>query len=409
MGAFNSVDENGRDWCLALRELASKSAADNLSVLKEILSDLSEVVKSLDTNANPRGQEILKGFTRRMRDKAATETLLTTLLEDYQNEDVPELISAEEAAELNNTQVAAVRQIDEYFCGLHDIVHATEAAVKSTKEWELNHFEDGKIPVYNAKYPLPAADSGASRLVQETCKALASGADERNGCFGDWIAHAKSILRDDFSTTKNPFTKFLGSRFNILGRNAVYCYGLRHVIGDFLKLRESNNMLLGSVAFGYKQPQFIVGLRNFGILSMLILVPLWNQLEDKNICMADMKTTYRDMLKFFDENAADPTPILEGNSPFPEAYIKRNNWLQLLLDADEQLDGPTSSSMALMMQSLAIFARRQFKEFLPGGKYDKLTPEQCRGVPKTNKKCESYFAYWDHEVGWRFYFLMICL
>ena len=114
--------------------------------------------------------------------------------------------------------------------------------------------------------------------------------------------------------------------------------------------------------------------------------------------MADMRTTYEDMLKFFDENAQDPTPILEGNSPFPDVYVNRDNFLQLLLDADQQLDGLTASSMAMMMQSLAIFARRQFQDFLPGGKYAALTPEQCLGVPKTNKKCESYFAQWDREV-----------
>ena len=114
--------------------------------------------------------------------------------------------------------------------------------------------------------------------------------------------------------------------------------------------------------------------------------------------MADMRTTYEDMLKFFDDNARDPTPILEGNSPFPDVYVNRDRWLQLLLDADQELDGLTASSMAMMMQSLAIFARRQFQDFLPGGKYAALTPEQCLGVPKTNKKCESYFAQWDREV-----------
>ena len=54
--------------------------------------------------------------------------------------------------------------------------------------------------------------------------------------------------------------------------------------------------------------------------------------------------------------------------------------------------------MSVTMATLHVYAKGQFADYLPGGKHADLTPEMCRGVPKTNKKAESYFAFWDRKV-----------
>ena len=135
--------------------------------------------------------------------------------------------------------------------------------------------------------------------------------------------------------------------------------------------------------------------RVFGDVSEFLLMPLWRALEDNDLTIAHIIAIYRKMIEFLEAAAANPTSILEGQSPFDEIYVRRTVWTQKLLDADEKLDDLTYSIMRVTMATLLVYSKRQFADFLPGGKYADLTPEACRGVPKTNKKAESYFAYWD--------------
>ena len=148
-----------------------------------------------------------------------------------------------------------------------------------------------------------------------------------------------------------------------------------------------------------KEPVILAEIRVLGICSKLIWVPLWNILEDKNISVAHLGAIYQRMLEFFERNATDPTDILEGLSPFEDSFVDRDSWMQCLLDPDEATDVLTASIMSMTMASFCIFTRRQFAEFLPGGKHADMTEEQARGIPKTNKKPESYFAYWDRDVS----------
>ena len=81
----------------------------------------------------------------------------------------------------------------------------------------------------------------------------------------------RPILEKKCGSSKNPFQKFLGARFNILGRNAVYLYCLRSQLKDFLKLT-ATNMLLRSVQFDLDQPGTMAEVRTLGMLSKLIML-----------------------------------------------------------------------------------------------------------------------------------------
>ena len=205
-------------------------------------------------------------------------------------------------------------------------------------------------------------------------------------------------LLDEFGMKKNPFTKFLGHRFNVLGRNSVYAYGLREKIAEFVRYRENNNQLLRSIGHDVNVPEILAGIRVLGLSSRLIWEAFWCLMEDKSVNIASLGAVYEKLIEFLEKNAEDPTGFLEGQSPFDESYVKRDVWLQRLLNANSDLDDLTASIAAFTMKSFVIFAKRQFADFLPGGKHANLTEEEGRGIPKTNKKNESYFAYWDHEV-----------
>ena len=392
MGVYSVADSSGNDWCLGIRELPSKSADDTLEVFKEILEDISSSCESLD--GNPKGQELLSGIENTMSDMAATEVKFNSLLETYINDVIPLSKQAEEV--LDDEGQAPIVRLNHFFCGLHSLVHMTESACATHKEWEKTHYGDAGRPVYHPTCARPG-ESGGSQCVQEACKVTVAGADEKNGCHSKFMTFAYLTLKADFNLTRNPLTKFLGARFNILGRNAVYVYCLRFTLTDFLKFNDSN-LLLKSLRLNLNEPGIIAQVRVHGILSKLISVPLWNVLEDKSVTLADMNGFYGRLIQFFDSAAQDPTCILEGQSPFPEAYINRDIFLEKLLACNESLDGLTTTIMGLTMAGFSIFARRQFKDHLTGGIHENLTNEQCKGVPKTNKKPESYFAFWDKEI-----------
>ena len=206
-------------------------------------------------------------------------------------------------------------------------------------------------------------------------------------------------LLDEFGMKKNPFTKFLGHRFNVLGRNSVYAYGLRANIADFVQYREHNNQLLRSVGHDINVREILAGIRVLGLSSRLIWEAFWSLMEAKSVNIASLGSVYEKLIQFLETNAEDPTGFLEGQSPFEECYVRRDKWLQILLDANSDLDDLTASIAAITMKSFTIFAKRQFADFLPGGRHANLTEEEGRGIPKTNKKNESYFAYWDREVS----------
>ena len=396
MQVFSAVNEKGREYVMGLRDLPSKCAEDTLDVFKELLSDISDMYVVDEDHPNPAGMEILAAILKMMSDAAGTEKKWHRLLEVYINKVLPLMKQAEKL--LDDNAMVPVRRLDEFFCALHALVHFTESAVSAQIEWERLHYDDGKAPLLNAACAR-AGESSGSRFVQAVCKSFSRGGDEKNGCFTEFMTYAKPILQQEFGRSTNPFTKFLGSRFCILGRNAVYAYVLRNVIRDFLKNRPGNNQLLRCVLFDVNQVGTVAQTRSLGICSKLIWIPFWKAMEDKDVDWAILNVFIKQLVDFIDANSDNPKELLEGNSPFDEQYIDRDIWLERLLEADEDTDDLTATIMGVQVKAFAIFLRRKFADHLPGGKYANLTSEDCRGVPTTNKRPESYFAMWDREVG----------
>ena len=391
---YGVTDANGRDWVLGLRDITSKSALDALVRLKEILDDIAELRERLDEpGTNSRRYELLLAIEHTMSDRAATETRFNSLLEAYMNEVLP--LVRETGPMLEGDDMAPVIRLNNFFCGLHDLVHLTETGVAVQREWESAHYGPGGSPLFHTSC-FRSGESAGSRTIQAACKAFAAGGDEKNGCHDKFKTYVRPILQKEYGTSTLPITKFLGARFNILGRNAVYIYGLWKVMIDFLELNAGNNMLLKSLLHEFKLATTEAQVLVSGLCSKLILTPDWNVHEDKSISMSDMGPIYAKMISFFDSAAENPSIILEGQSPFEEKYIDRDIWLDQLLAYNERTDPLTTILMGQTMASYGIFARRQFRDFLPGGVHANLTKDQVLGVPKTNRKAESGFGFWDH-------------
>ena len=74
---YEASDSSGKLWVLGVREMASKSAADTLSVFKEILSDIDLTCQQ---SQHEPSKLILQHIVATMSDRAATEVKFNTLL-----------------------------------------------------------------------------------------------------------------------------------------------------------------------------------------------------------------------------------------------------------------------------------------------------------------------------------------
>ena len=88
-----------------------------------------------------------------------------------------------------------------------------------------------------------------------------------------------------------PLQPYRGNRFNILFENAGYVFFLSPHMKDFLQGYKSN-MLLTAVMEDLCVPEYLAGCKALGLISRLITVPLWCQLEDSEIHIMDIGNIY---------------------------------------------------------------------------------------------------------------------
>jgi hypothetical protein len=145
-GGFSIRDNEGTYFALGLREMATKSAQNTLDTFQEILQDISDTNKESNFNS---GDRILCNIQNTMSDRAATELKFNDLLENYRLELLPQI-----RTDYNNMDDAgkeAVSRLNNFFCGLHGLVHMTNAAQKGLCEAERANFE-GSPPIPDKEF-----------------------------------------------------------------------------------------------------------------------------------------------------------------------------------------------------------------------------------------------------------------
>ncbi|MES9902781.1 MAG: hypothetical protein ABW168_08870, partial [Sedimenticola sp.] len=265
-GAFATRDEKGNYSVLGLRDMATKSSHDTLETFKDILDD----IENISENSKNNGKKILTNIKNTMSDRAATETKFNQLLETYRNEILPDVIVDYDT--LDAEEKLVISHMNNFFCGLHTLVHMADAAQKSIYETEHSHFE-GHIPIQNPAF-IRSGQSGTARLIFTACKAFARRGDQKSGCHGSFKVFIKQFLKDN-DLRALPLEPLRGNRFNILFSNAGHVYFLKDQMKDFLTKTGSMNGLLSSVLKDLQEPYFIGGCKALGLISKLITTPLW--------------------------------------------------------------------------------------------------------------------------------------
>ena len=386
------TDENGQEWLVGLRDLPTKSAEDTLNVWKEILSDISERCKGMEEDGLSVGDKLLLTIHHTMSDRAATCVKFDRLLEVYINEVLP-LIQQTPTDQLGEAQQEIVRRLNNFFCSLHSLVHYADLVDKTALQHEVQHFDGiDNVPILNPSWR-QAGESAAARTVRVVCKALSRGGDEKSGVYDKALTYLLPILKQEFDAHSLPITPYLRNRFAIFFHNSSVIYCLYDHLVEFFSLHNSN-LLLKNALSDLKELFFVANIRGAGLISKTIIAPLWNTIEDKSVDLSQMSDIYA-LLKFLEEASVNPQMVLNGNSPFPERYLRKDKYWDKIFAPDERFDALTLSALAMFMPALAIFTKQHFADQLPGGRYADLQSADVKGVPKHNKLCERIFGLWD--------------
>ena len=169
------TSDEGKEWLNGLRDIPSKSARDTLEVWKEIVDDVNKRNEKKAKRKNNgkdakvgAGTKLMRTIGHTMSDKARTEVLFNTLIEAYINEILPALKEAEaEEEDLDDDERAIVVRLNNFFCGLHSLVHYAEVADKTALAIEENHYgAKENIPILIPAFR-QAGESGAARTVRQ--------------------------------------------------------------------------------------------------------------------------------------------------------------------------------------------------------------------------------------------------
>ena len=196
---YEASDSSGQLWVLGVHEMVSKSAADTLSVFKEVLSDIDYTCQQSDHEPS---KLILQHIVVTMSDRAATEVKFNTLLNDYRETIMPTVIDIYD--QMPEDERTAIGYLANFFCGLHDLIHIAEASEKAISETE-KVLVTANVPEDVHGWTNEAMTVRLIRtccMIRTCCKAFAAGADEKNGVYGSTVFRLSHFV-DHVSTFRS--------------------------------------------------------------------------------------------------------------------------------------------------------------------------------------------------------------
>ncbi len=300
---FEFTDEEGGQYILGLRQLLTKSVQDTFDSFQTCLNDIKSRVNDPTT---PDASLVLRSnMQNTMSDSAAVEKKFNRMVEDYRADILPLVV--ENYNELPDEDRELVPKVNNFYCGLHGIVHTTDGCKAETLEVEMQHFGDN-IPIYDAAY-VKSKEPGTFRLIRNVCKVFAYCGNNSYGVHGSFMIYLRvNNILTEHSLTILPLTKQLSHRFNIVLHNASVIYLLHPVMTDFLE----KNGTCQWVLFDLKEPFFIAGCKALSLVNKLITGPLWVLMERKDIHIMELKDFALRLVKCLEDAALNVRDFMEG-------------------------------------------------------------------------------------------------
>ena len=396
------TDETQTSYILGLREMFNKSGQSTLDTFKDILNDINDHCYQAEKNSDMHvGYQILANIRDTMSDRASTEKTFNSLLEQFRNDILPDVI--DNWNELNEKQKTLCSKMNNFFCGLHLLVGLADSCEESLKKFE-RLFMDGK-DIGSAIQPelkrYHKHESGILRLIRTACKCFAIGEDEKNGVSSYW----KTFLNE--KSEKNRFIRFKHNRFNLVFVLGYAVYYHHEDISIFLDtVHGTKNDLLKAVSLNIKEKLFLAGAKALGLISKFITGPLWRILEGKGHIL-DMNHHYQSLIEFLHKGATnvdDISKFLIGeNTPF-DTSIDTEDPLFVHLTKNVEIDEIVCPLLQSLFQTMSTLLQKMVMDHLPGGKFWDPSGgliEESKSTMTHNKLPEFVFGQLDQLLRYR--------
>ena len=383
---FHASDTEKRFYVLGLRDLATKSAEDTFNSFKTVLEDIEKTQKN---TKNETAKKLLANITNTMSDRAATELKWHHMLENYRKNILPDVQKNWDT--LTEEEREPIEKLRSFFCGLHTYVQAAEVSGAALMEIEPEKKSTGPQIV-------KTNEPGTVRLIRTAAKAFARGGDEKNGCYGEFrnFGPLKQKVSES-GLTSIPIVPFRGNRFNIIFFNGGFVYFLHKEIITFLEGQPQLNRLLRAVLEDIKEPLYIGGCKALGLMSKLLLGPLWRVIENNEVGILEMGPFIRDVLDKLESACKDLEPFIKGEcvlSDRDEWRVKKDSVFEFLTSPNESVDSEVETCLKVMLPAVCKLLRVHYKDLL---EKDETENEKAytESVVKHNKFAERVFAYTD--------------
>ena len=393
--SFQVTTLSGKTITIGLHEMGGSSTADVLKSFKDCVDELASTLEGSSVDAESKDANIAKlvsSIKNTMSDQGAVNPCFNRELEIIRKDALPKAVDNWDV--LSEQARAEIISMGNFYCKMHLLVNFATECDKTLKVFESICDETRKTNESGYQ----TNESGAARLVRTAVKALHPHGSEEAGV----ASHFQAYL--DGKNKKLKRVSYRGNRFNILFYDSAALYFHRDDVLDFLNHWPNPNMLLKAVHNDIKNKSFLAGVRALGIIDKIITGPLWRRIEAVESILKVNNDLFQLKLSL-EEGCKDATELMQGNGPFPESIIHKDDLYEQLFgeSGDEELDCLTQESLEILCHALLLILERQAADQLPGGKYwsepgqpvsDKLQT-QTSNVPTTNTVSERDFSVLD--------------
>lgn len=143
----------------------------------------------------------------------------------------------------------------------------------------------------------------------------------------------------------------------------------------------------------------MAGAKALGLVSRIVTRPLWSLIEDRNVHILEMNSSYSKLTDFLNAAATNIPDFMTGKIlPFgPDTNIKQDAVYASILQP-WQHDNKVQVFLSIMLPAINKCAKKLFKDHLPDGQWENVTEQmkvKTKGTHKHNKYAESVFGYLD--------------
>ena len=358
--AYGITTKNKETKVLGIKQMVTKSAKDTLDTLCKVVQEVTDACQIQGV-----GDRIITNIKNTMSDRASTEKLFNSILQEYRSDLLPQIDA--NFSKMSDTEQENAKMMHNFFCGLHLMVSFADSFSTATNklDYETGHKAIGAAADTTLKPFLRSSEPSSIRFERTTAKLFAPGGQDKFGVHDLFTQHLKAKEKE------NHLVDFNRQRFNIVFYDGAMTYYLAQEVSDFIKtVYGTGNTLLKAVLLDSEDPWCLARARALGLLSKLVTGPLFRVIEDKHIHISDIGNFYQNLSEFMSSclRSDDVLSLFIRGEAAPEHLKSRihHDEVYKYLIRSNSTDKDTATIIRCVFQAWVDLLQRIVPEHLEG-------------------------------------------